>query len=281
MSYFYNGINISNLIQGGISAVPGYSGFPQSTSPIYTSSGFDKPYNFSYIYNNTDVSNYSTAYYYASNSPSNSTGTIPLLIPNSSNVYFKSVSICCAGGGGGGGGAGGNGASFNGGDGGSGGDGSYAAVLNCPVSNIQNITYKIGNGGGGGAGNPTNAPNPIAPGSGGVKGGTTYVYLGPIGNIECSGGNFGNGGEGTPGIANGHNGNDGFAPPSTINFSTYTNAVTSAPGPSSTYYPPQPSSLCPHSGLGGGGGNASVAKATSNSGNPGNVGFILVYFSLN
>ena len=102
--YFYNGVDIFNLVSGSGTSVPGYTGFPQSTPFVYTST-IDKPANFSYTYLSspytTDVSNYATAYI-----PLLSGGTIPTTIPGASGYSFKHISAFCWGGNGGGGGGG-------------------------------------------------------------------------------------------------------------------------------------------------------------------------------
>jgi hypothetical protein len=278
MSYFYNGVNISNLItSGGGPAVPNYGGFPVSFPPSCNSTGFDKPANFSYTIGGTDVSNLATSYYYQDGT-NGTNANIPINIPNTS-IPFKSISICCAGGGAGGGGGGSNTPSYGGGDGGDGGDGSYAALLNYPLSNYNSINYKIGNQGNGGS-----AENKeTGPGTPGNDGNNTVVLLNSPNStyqlIECPGGNVGSGGKQTPGIAKGNTAGSGNTPSSTVNapgFSYITSV--NAPGYTPENFPPQNQKFTNNSGNGGNGGNAS-ANNGSNSGNQGNSGFVLFYFS--
>ena len=249
--YYYNNINIANLIQTGSTPVPGFGGFPQST-PFQYSSGFDKPANFSYTYQGTDISNYTTANMFLSTSNTNS-GNIPLQIGNS-NSYFNIVSVCGSGGGGGGGGGGNyyelDGVGYyDGGNGGAGGAGAYGAVLNYHVSGATNISYNVGTGG-------------IGENGTGKSGNNTSVSVGNTTIISCDG-------NGSPGAYNGKNGDSGNTPDSTV---VSGNITTNTSG-----YPPQNGTGWT-SGGGGGGGNST--DKSFNSGTPGNTGFVLVYFSI-
>ena len=280
-SYFYKGINISELVKNGATTIPGYIGFPPSFLPSCNSTGFDKPSLFSYSYQGTDVSNSTTAIYQVTGNTDNDggNGIIPLSIPGTNSKY-NYVSICCSGGGGGGGGAGSGTNVTGGGDGGPGGNGAYAAVLNCPVSNISEINYSFGSGGESG-----NANNQTSPGEHGNSGGETTVYLGPIGNIVSPGGNGGKGGLSTPGVEKGQAGEAGNTPSSTINFSNYTSAITKiydTPTYTPLNYPPQNQTFSPDKGNGalGVGGKGEAGPLASNGGKPGNAGFVLVYLSV-
>jgi hypothetical protein len=277
--YFYKNININNLVAPGSTTVPGYIGFPSSFLPSCNDTGFDKPTLFLYSYQGTDVSNSTTATYNVTNNANNDgySGTIPLAIPGTS-IKYNYVSICCSGGGGGGGG-GGNGTNLaEGGDGAPGTSGSYAAVLDCPVSSISAINFSIGSGGTSG-----NANNGVGAGAPGNKGGDTSVSLGIIGSINCEGGFRGNGGGPTPGSAKGSNGNKTATSASNIGFSNYTSAITTVNAPTYTplNYPPQNQSFSPDKGKGAfGDGGAGNTGGNSSGGKPGNAGFVLVYLSV-
>ena len=254
--YYYNNINITSYIQSGNSAVPGFN---INATPLQYSSGFDKPGNFSYTYQGTDISNYTAAIYIAESNTYS--GNIPLLIPNTNGSYFKYVSVCGCGGGGGGGGGGdfiyGN---FDGGNGGSGGDGAYGAVLNYPVSGANSLSYNIGKGGSGS--NGTGSP-----------GNNTSVSVGNTTIISCDGGNGGAPGNGTPGFANGNDGNSGNTPDSKV---VSGNITTNTSG-----YPPQSGNYAgPDTGNGGGGGGGNGTDKSYSPGGDGNNGFVLVYFSI-
>ena len=264
--YFFNGINIANLIQSGNKSVPNYTGFPQSTPFIYTS-GFDKPVNFSYTINGTDVSNYATSKYFATSDTTAS--NIPLQIPGT-NFYFNSVCVCGAGGGGGGGGGGFNWLTNPGGTGGKGGDGAYAAILNYPVSGGTSISYNVGSGGDGGT---------VKGGGSGETGNNTSVNFGNTIIISCDGGTGAESGKNATIDYSGIPGAYGTTPSGKI-----------APGYSGIdatdvyaypEFPPQQGdySPSPHSGNGGDGGNSPLSNSDPNDGDPGNAGFILVYFS--
>jgi hypothetical protein len=274
--YLYNGINITNLVASGGTTVPGYTGFPQSFPPSCTYTGFDRPANFSYSNNGTDVSTTMTAHYFQ-NSTTNTTQNIPILIPNTS-TSFKSISICCAGGGAGGAGGGSNTNVSSGGDGGNGGDGSYAALLDYPLSGYSSINYKIGNFGYGGDG--VNGSD-VGTGKSGNGGNDTNVYLESPSNslqlIYCPGGNTGNGGKAAPGS----DGSDGNTPDSKVNAPSNFSYIESTDSPAYTpqNFPPQNTSATLSHGNGGGGGNAAAGSGKSNSGSPGNTGFVLFYFS--
>ena len=256
--YLFNGIKIANLIQSGNSHVPGFN---ITATPVQYSSGFDKPANFSYTYQLTDISNYTAANMFVSSSNTNS-GNIPLLIPNTSNSYFNYVSVCGCGGGGGGGGGGNyyelDGVGYyDGGNGGSGGAGAYGAVLNYPVSGHANLSYNIGTGGSGENGT-------------GSKGFNTSVSVSNTPIISCPGGNGGSPGNGSPGAYSGSPGDSGKTPDSTVVSGSIITNNTSG-------YPPQNGSGWT-SGGGGPGGNST--DKSYNSGASGNNGFVLVYFSL-
>ncbi len=259
--YYYNGVNISNLITSGTTSVPpSYTNFPTSTAPTYNTTSLDKPFNFSYKYNGTDVANYATAYSLAYTG--GKSGSIPISIPNSPGFSFKHISGYCWGGGGGGGGGGGNVNAYGGGDGGSGGNGGFAAIINYPISG-QTINYQVGNSGNGGGGNKGNSS-----GGNGNSGGSSYIYVGNTEILLANGGGGGGGGK-TGGSDNkgstagsGGNGNGAIA-------SGYTG--TTANTSPSTSYPNNPST-------GGGGGNAKYDNDT-NSGGPGAPGYIEVYLT--
>lgn len=259
--YFFNGVDISNLItHGTTSAPPSYTGFPKSISPTYTTTGLDKPHNFLYNFNGSDISNYATAYSLAFNG--GTSGSISTAIPNMPGYSFKHISGYCWGGGGGGGGGGGNINAYGGGDGGSGGAGGFAAILNYPISG-QSVNYQAGNQGNGGKGNTNNAS-----GGNGNNGGNSYIDVGSTQIILANGGGGGDGGKtgggGSKGstAASGGNGNGSVA----ANY-TGTTANTSP----DTSYPNNPS-------YGGGGGNAAYDNKT-NSGGSGSSGYVYVYLT--
>ena len=255
--FFFNNINIADLIQSGSTSVPGYTGFPESTPFQYTS-GFDKPANFLYTYQGTDISNYTTANMFVSTSNPD-TGTIPLQIGNS-NYNFNYISVCGCGGGGGGGGGGNYNSTWglSGGDGGKGGAGGYAAVLNYPVSGANSLSYNIGTGGSG-------------ENSKGKSGNNTSVSVGSTTIISCDGGNGGSPGNGADNsnFTPGNTGNSGGPGNSTVISG---NIKTNTPG-----YPPQQGNGW-SSGNGGSGGNGT--DKSFGPGNSGNNGFVLVYLSI-
>jgi hypothetical protein len=256
--YSYNNISIANLIQSGNTSVPGFN---ISSTPFQFSSGFDKPANFSYSYQGTDISNYTTANMYVSTSNANS-GNIPLQIGNS-NSYFNHVSVCGAGGGGGGGGGGNYMIDlYDGGKGGSGGSGSYGAIVAFPVSGSTSLSYNVGGGGAG-----ENAK--------GSQGGNTSVSVGNTTIISCPGGNGGEPGNGAKTSGNGSPGDSGNA-----NNSSVTPGYSSIENANSNYYPefPPQQGNGYTNGNGGGGGNSTTQNF--NTGSKGNAGFVLVYFSL-
>ena len=257
--YYYNNINIENLIQSGSTPVPGFN---ISATPFQYSSGFDKPANFSYTYQGTDISNYTTANMFVSTSNTNS-GNIPLLIPNTNGSYFNYVSVCGSGGGGGGGG-GGNYITelYDGGNGGSGGSGSYGAIVAFPLSGATSLSYIVG---GGGDGQNTK----------GTQGGNTSVSVGNTTIISCPGGNGGSPGNGATINGNGSPGANGYANNSSVipGYSSIENANSN----SYPEFPPQQGNGYTN-GNGGGGGNSTTQNF--NAGSKGNAGFVLVYFSL-
>lgn len=280
MSYSFNGINIGNLIQGGSTSVPGYTGFPESTPFVY-GSGLDKPYNFSYMYNGTDVSNYTTAYNLSYTS--GESATIPTAIGNT-GYSFKHIAGYCFGGGGGGGGGGGTGAdgpnfsNKSGGSGGSGGAGGYAAILSTPLQGSSSVFVAVGDGGSGGSGGGGNPGNNIndykgTDGKGGSDGGNSYIqnlynnaYLAYAnGGGGGGGGDAGTSSESGPAGGGGSSGNGSILGPGNTTVETG--------------YPHVPSSY-QAGGTGGGGGNASNGKVeTGGSGDPGLGGYVQIYFS--
>jgi hypothetical protein len=198
MSYFYNGVDISNLIDTtGSSVPPNYGGFPTSKPHTYTGTGLDKPAIFSYSYQGSDVSNYATAYNLSYTSGAD---TIPTSITGAPGYNFKHISAYCWGGGGGGGGGGGAGQGANihgGGDGGTGGTGGYAAIVSYPISGNA-VKYQVGTGGKGGVGGAGADPsfyNEGKNGNGGSNGNQSYVQVGGINIITGKAGNGGSGGD--------------------------------------------------------------------------------------
>jgi hypothetical protein len=270
--YFFNGVDISDLIEDGSTTVPDYVGFPKSTPCIYTTTGLDRPYNFSYSYQGTDVSNYATAYI-----PTLSGGTIPTTIPGAPGYSFKHISAFCWGGNGGGGGGGGQGwpNGEKGGNGGNSGTGGYAAIISYPIG-TQAVNYSVGVGGSPGpGGDAANGPNGKGePGTAGGTGGQTYINLnspsGTTSIIHANGGNGGGGGNGgtsvNPGNSNG-NGNGGTGS-YTPGYTGTTTGVNSGPN-----YPPQPTN---NTGKGGGGG--SPEGSGKGSSGPGGVGGSLTVY---
>lgn len=261
--YYFNGVNISDLIQSGTSAPPSnvYAGFPTSTAPTYKATGLDKPYNFSFQYNGSDVSNYATAYGIGFNA--GTSGAIPISIPGAPGYSFKHISGYCYGGGGGGGGGGGKNGSYGGGDGGTGGNGAFAAIVDYPISG-STVNYQSGSGGGGGRGENSNK------GYDGSAGGNSFINIGATTILFANGGGGGGGGatansgaNSKPGTApSGGNGSSGFA-------AGYTG--TTANTSPATSYPNNPSN-------GGGGGNASYNSGVNSGGN-GSPGYLYVYLT--
>ena len=290
MSYYYNGVNISDLVQSGSTAVPDYAGFPESNLPQYTS-GLDKPYNFSYQLVTTpgiiDVSNYSTAY---NLSYTSGNATIPTAIPNSSGYLFKHIAGYCFGGGGGGGGGGGTGSDVpgaetkSGGKGGAGGAGGYAAILSTPLQGSSNVFITVGGGGAGGDGGPGNPGNSIndakgSPGSDGTTADASYIQIPDINTIIAAangggGGNSGGGGTSKDTGSDGSTGNSGYG---SINGTGNTSVQ---PG-----YPNVPSSY--QAGGGGGpGGEGTPYKLfspndvrTGGKGGTGYGGYVQIYLT--
>jgi len=261
--YFYNGVDISNLIVSSTtSAPPSYTNFPRSIAPTYNSTGLDKPYNFSYQYNGNDVSNYSTAYGIAFNA--GNSGSITTTIPNTTGYSFKHISGYCYGGGGGGGGGGGkNSVSYGGGDGGAGGAGGFAAIVGYPISG-QTVNYQSGSGGGGGSGENSNK------GVGGSPGGDSYIDVGEITIIHAYGGGGGGGG-------NTANVNSGSKPGTAPHGSNGTGTVVS--GYTGTFANTSPATSYPNNPTnGGGGGNASFNSGV-NKGGSGSPGYLHVYLT--
>jgi hypothetical protein len=268
--YLFNGVNVANLIINGSTTVPGYTSFPKSSPCQYTSTGLDKPYNFSYMYNGTDVSNYATAYGFTYNGGNTgNSGSIPTTIPNT-NTSFKHISGYCWGGGGGGGGGGSNTNSYGGGDGGNGGDGAFAAIIDYPISG-QSVNYSAGNNGGGGSAGTGKAGDTSAnAGSPGKGGGSSYVYVGNTQIILANGGSGGSGGEIGQFSNKGSAADDGKSGTSSY-ISGYT-GTTSNSSPS-TSYPNNPGNGS-NNGLGGNG-----VYDDSNSGSDGASSYVAVYLS--
>jgi hypothetical protein len=282
MSYFYGGVNISDLVVSGSTAVPDYVGFPESNSHTYNSTGFDKPYNFSYIYGSADVSNYATAVNTSYNSGS---GSIPIAIPGAPGYNFKHISAYCWGGKGGGGGGGGSGYPIHKGEtGGDGGAGGYAAIISYPINGLT-VKYSVGGGGdntntGDGSGGDA-APKTGGkgdPGSRGDSGGQSYVSVGNTTIIYGNGGEGGSGGNGgtstTPGgnkASAGDVGNGAYQP-------GYTGTTSASNGSPTTNYPNQNYG---DSGNGGEGGeyNSNGNAGPGSRGNDGNGGYVQIYFS--
>jgi hypothetical protein len=268
MPYSFKGVNISNLIQsGGSSVVPGYTGFSTSIAPTYTTTGLDKPYNFSYSFQGTDASQYATAYNLSYSTAGN--GTISIAIGNT-GYSFKHISAYCWGGGGGGGGGGGNNNTEGGGDGGTGGDGAFAAIIDYPIENRE-VRYTVGSAGNGGAGGKGKFLGPTAnSGSKGGPGGTSILYVGSSNSnsiIFANGGGGGNGGSTgeTSGKApNGSSGDNGNA-----SYSAGYTGTTSNTSPS-TSYPNNQSN-----GSGGGNGEYDNPKSAGD----GSTGYIRVYLT--
>ena len=254
--YFFNGVNISDLIQSGTTSAPPsnvYTGFPTSTAPTYKTTGLDKPYNFSFLYNGSDVSNYATAYGIGFNA--GTSGAIPTSIPGAPGYSFKHISGYCWGGGGGGGGGGGkNSGSYGGGDGGTGGNGAFAAIVDYPISG-STVNYQSGGAGNGGSGHGSNK------GDSGNSGGDSFINIGATTILFANGGGGGGGGN-TANVNSGGNGSGGF----TAGY-TGTTANTSP----ATSYPNNPSN-------GGAGGNASFNSGV-NSGGDGSPGYLYVYLT--
>ncbi len=274
-SYFYNGMDITNLIEGGSTSVPDYIGFPESTPSIYTS-GLDKPYNFSYSYQGTDVSNYATAF---NISHTGGTGTIPTTIPGAPGYSFKHISAVCWGGGGGGGGGGGYGSGgvpikFNPGASGSpGNNGAYAAILSYPINGLT-VNYYVGSGGNNGNGGANKIADKGDNGTSGNNGTYSYVYVDGLSITYSPGGIGGPGGNG----GNVVNGNSGTTPntpatdDSTIASPGYS-GTTSANIPGVPVYPAQ------NTGQGGGGGSTNPGGNEGFAGATGTPGYIQVYLT--
>jgi hypothetical protein len=282
MSYSFNGINISNLISLGSdpTSVPGYTGFPESTPFLY-GSGLDKPYNFSYMYDGIDVSNYTTAYNLSFTSAEGA--TIPTAIGNT-GYSFKHIAGYCFGGGGGGGGGGGTGAdgpnlsNKSGGKGGKGGAGGYAAILSTPLQGSPSVLVIVGGGGSGGSGGPGNPGKDIndykgTPGKGGDAGGASYIQIPGISTLaEANGGGGGGGGDAGTSKDSGGGGGTGSTGDGSILGPGNTAVETGYPNVPSSYQAGE------DGGDGGSGGNVGDVRNGS-PGGKGLGGYVQIYFS--
>ena len=204
--YFFNGIDIKNIIEPGYQYPGGnyYVGFPTTETPGYE---IEKPLPLSYTISGTDLANTCKAL----SQKYNTSQTIS--VPSGA----KYVSTICVGGGGAGGGGGGGGGDGvgkqnDGGNGGYGGDGNYSAVVQYSLSGISNLTVTVGSGGIGGAGgNDSNNSGGNKGGAGG-NGGDSSVTNGSVILCTAPGGLGGGGGGSGNKNSNGGNGGNAQAP---------------------------------------------------------------------
>lgn len=291
MSYFHNGRDISTVIQGSDNSLvtlfePEFGGFPGSTTPMGTP--FNKPNDFGFKINGTDLSDFYIAKY-VSYTDSVVNGSIP--------EGVNTIKVTCAGGGGGGGGSGGGFKRTNlyiwpfsptydnywsGHGGGGGGGGFTVRTYNKTDGDFDtNMYYNIDintNSSGGNHGNAEESPHNNGYGNQGGAGNTgssvTFTLNGKIAN--ANGGAGGNGGDG------GGSGRDFHAPGGAGGSGDYpgiagnvgTGAYSGTGGTLSNDTAPYTSDL----NSGGTGGDRVEGYTNGQPGIAGKYGFCMVYF---
>jgi len=297
--YLVNGRDVSTLIDstGSVLTLSGYSNFPVANISGLTSN-FELQKTGVYLNNGTDILKTNKYKAYITNYTSSQT-------VNAANrpVWANHMNVYCVGGSGGGGGGGnasGN-RSRGGGSGGAGGSGGYIATSNAtPIPVAPNETIEITVGAGGAAGNAGNI------GNAGGKGGATVVAM-KLANIKLiadsgAGGNGGFGG-GTNDGAGGSGGAGGWTLTQTYNGDTYNGPIqtyhlygaTGNPGVNGFFSAQNANGgagvsipmsandkkLYPEnnilSGAGGAGGWSGSGRFGYNA-NPGNTGYVRIYW---
>ena len=226
MAFYYKGVNISSIFQGGPSTVPTntFVGFPSFLTSNYNST--DRAYPISYSTNATnyeDISNQYTVVATYQDFTSTTNGTFP--------SWANNVHIVAIGGGGGKGGNGGCGydgftTRHNGGAGAPGAAGQYVAFTDnnsLPINggNFSVVVGGAGNNGNGGSTHPTGNAGSGGAGNDGGQGGSSYVnFYTANGAPETIGAAGGGGG----GAGNGGNANNSDSPTnSNVTVNGYSN----------------------------------------------------------